>query len=110
MKAGPLAWCAQVAAHAAYVEQRRRLPLPAPVVGNRRRSPQAAERNRQCLLDALADGRKHPFSDLSAALPNLSPQGIYYLVEALKSEGRLDYTAINRTNRTYFLPGGNRHA
>lgn len=102
----PLSWRAQLAAHAAYVEARRievaAPPAPRSAYG-RCRSPDAAQRNRDALLQALRDRHKHPFADLRAALPHLSSQGIYYLVEALKTEGHLDYTAVSRTNRRYFL-------
>lgn len=102
----PLSWSAQIAAHAAYVEAHRVVAPPTyqhASTGGKRRSPDAAQRNREALLQALRDRHMHPFADLRAALPNLSAQGIYYLVEALKTEGHLDYTAVSSTNRRYFL-------
>lgn len=102
----PLSWSAQVAAHAAYVEARRIVVPPAtpraPVVG-KRRSPASGISHRAALLHALGDGRPHRFGDLVAALPGLSRQGIYYLCDQLKAEGRLDWVIANRSNRIYRL-------
>lgn len=109
MKAAPLlAWGAQVVAHAAYVEahptalrddpMRRR----ATKAGSGRRSTAQADRNRAALLLALQDGGKHPFADLSAALPHLTKNGIYYLVAVLKEEGQIDSETLHGPARVYF--------
>lgn len=114
MKAGLLSWSAQVAGHAAYVEARRiarAAPTPARSVTRRagRRTTEAAERNRAALLHALQDRRPHPFRDLRDALPELSCQGVYYLVDALGAQGLITVVETRGTRRTYQLTQGDRH-
>jgi hypothetical protein len=108
VKAGLLSWSEQVSAHAAYIAAHAAaLASPdgpsAPKRHGKRRSPESAECNREALLDALRDGRPHPFRDLRAALPDLSLQGIYYLVNALGAEGQITVNAERRMNHTYQL-------
>lgn len=103
---GPLSWGAQIAAHAAYIEahQVEVAPAPAPRSANgKRRSTDNAERNRGYLLQALADGRPRRYVDLRAALPNLTRNGIYYLIAALEAEGLVVKTGHERGNRRYQL-------
>lgn len=101
-----LSWGAQVAAHAAFVEARH-IPLPPPASRpashGKRRSPARAERHREALLHALRDGRRHPFTDLRAALPHMTDAGIYYLVATLKEEGQIDTATLHGPARAYFL-------
>lgn len=110
MRGSPLlSWGAQVAAHAAYVEAHpaslRDDPLRsrATKAGSGRRSTAQAEQNREALLHALRDGKHHPFADIRAALPHLTCAGIYYLIAALKDEGRIDTVALHGPSRAYFL-------
>jgi hypothetical protein len=105
MTSGLLSWAAQVGDHAAFVAARRiTVDTPASAGCTRkRRSPDGAARNRQAILTALRDGRPHRFVDLVTALPGLSRQGIYYLCDALKAEGRIDWVETSRTNRLYRL-------
>lgn len=111
MKPGLLSWSAQVGAHAAFVEAHRVVEAPLRANHPARQAPPSrrGREHRETLLHVLRDHRKHPFADLRAALPHLSSQGVHYLIEELKTEGRLDYTARSRTNRAYFLPRGERH-
>lgn len=107
MSGALLSWGAQIAAHAAYVEahQIARAAEPAPRASVHRaalRTTESAKRNRQALLHALRDRQPHPFRDLRAALPGLSCQGIYYLVEALGADGLITVDE-SRRNRTYQL-------
>lgn len=103
-----LSWGAQIAAHTAFVEAHRVVaPRPATVVlrthPTQRRTTVAAQINRETLLHALRDGAAHPFADLRAALPSLSVQGVYYLVDALGAEGLITVTEPSRTRRAYQL-------
>jgi hypothetical protein len=113
MSAGLLSWGAQVAGHAAYIEahQVEVAPAPSPRSANgKRRSTANAERNRSHLLHALADGKPRRYVDLRAALPNLTRNGIYYLIAALEAEGLIVKTGHERGNRRYQLtPQGARH-
>ena len=103
----PLSWGAQIAAHAAYVEAHAiAIEAPAPrtqSASGKRRSTVIALRNRQTLLHALRDRKPHPFSDLVAALPGLTRNGIYYLVGTLEDEGLVARTRHDRGNRGYQL-------
>jgi len=104
---GLLSWDVQMAGHAAFVEARR---VGAPVWSagleachRKRKSPESAERNRAALLHALGDGKPHRFADLRAALPGMSCQGIYYLLDALRAEGRIVFAQLDRRHRKYQL-------
>lgn len=107
MNAGLLTWSVQVSAHAAFVESRQIESPPALApVGHIRRQGVV---NRQRILNALRDGKTHPFCDLCAALPGMSRQGIYWLCDQLKAEGHIDWTGGSRSRRLYQLAKGEQH-
>lgn len=108
MRAVPLlSWGAQVAAHAAYVEAHRVEVTPPhdrrAEAGHGVRTTGQSQANRAALLHALRDGQSHRFVDIVAALPGLSRNGIYYLIAALRDEGRITQTCLDRGNRRYRL-------
>lgn len=113
MNAGPLSWSAQLAGHVAFVEAHRievAAPPPPRSDSGKRRSTANAERNRDYLLHALADGKPHRFVDLRAALPGLTRNGIYSLVATLEAEGRVARIGSEHGNRRYQLTTpGDRH-
>lgn len=90
MKASPLlAWNAQVAAHAAFVAAHASAVVSPPGRGKRTPTTRALA-NRQRLLAALGDGRRHRLDDIAARFgAALSRQGVYQLLEVLINEGRV---------------------
>lgn len=112
MNDGPFSWTAQLADHAAYVVARQAelAAGPEPIGRGRTRSGrrakcthEAADHKREALLQALRDGRPHRFSEMRAALPESSCQGIAYLLETLAVDGRITITKLSLTRRAYQL-------
>ena len=106
MSAGLLSWPAQLAAHQRFIADHAAAAQATPKPGAPRHGGIA---NRQKVLHALRDGAAHYFPDIAAALPHLSRQGAYYVIDALVAERLITATAETRTRRRYQLAQGARH-
>lgn len=107
------AWAAEIALHASYVAaqmaaqtaaQQAVLAANADKLARLKGVPTRATGNKPRIAALFCDGRRWPFRDIVAAVPDLTPNQVKGALGVLMAEGALRSTHKGTQRTTYFNP------